>query len=45
VSSLIYGMPRVAFERGAVVRQHSLTDMADAIIDACGGGAKPAMAV
>src|SRR5712691_1768070 len=43
-SSLIYGMPRVAFERGAVVRQHSLADIADAIIDACGGGAKSAMA-
>jgi two-component system chemotaxis response regulator CheB len=34
-SSLIYGMPRVAFERGAVMRQHSLTNMADAILDAC----------
>jgi two-component system chemotaxis response regulator CheB len=34
-SSLIYGMPRVAFERGAVMRQYSLTKMADAILDAC----------
>jgi two-component system chemotaxis response regulator CheB len=34
-SSLIYGMPRVAFERGAVVHQHSLTHMAEAILDAC----------
>jgi two-component system chemotaxis response regulator CheB len=34
-SSLIYGMPRVAFERGAVMRQHSLSNMADAILDAC----------
>jgi two-component system, chemotaxis family, protein-glutamate methylesterase/glutaminase len=34
-SSLIYGMPRVAFERGAVMRQHSLTHMADAILNAC----------
>jgi two-component system chemotaxis response regulator CheB len=34
-SSLIYGMPRVAFERGAVVRQYSLTHLADAILDAC----------
>jgi two-component system chemotaxis response regulator CheB len=34
-SSLIYGMPRVAFERGAVMRQHSLGHMADAILDAC----------
>ena len=33
-SSLIYGMPRVAFERGAVTRQCSLTHMADAILDA-----------
>jgi two-component system chemotaxis response regulator CheB len=34
-SSLIYGMPRAAFERGAVMRQHPLTHMADAILDAC----------
>jgi two-component system chemotaxis response regulator CheB len=34
-SSLIYGMPRVAFERGAVMRQYPLTKMADAILDAC----------
>ncbi|WP_342361714.1 chemotaxis response regulator protein-glutamate methylesterase [Terrarubrum flagellatum] len=34
-SALIYGMPRVAFERGAVMKQHSLTQMADAIIRAC----------
>jgi two-component system chemotaxis response regulator CheB len=34
-SSLIYGMPRAAFERGAVMRQHSLSRMADAILDAC----------
>ncbi|HTV31405.1 MAG TPA: chemotaxis response regulator protein-glutamate methylesterase [Xanthobacteraceae bacterium] len=34
-SSLIYGMPRAAFERGAVMRQYSLSHMADAIIDAC----------
>src|SRR5579859_2809760 len=34
-SSLIYGMPRAAFERGAVARQHSLSRMADAILDAC----------
>src|SRR5262249_1333430 len=33
-SSLIYGMPRVAFERGAVMRQFPLADLADAIIDA-----------
>ena len=35
-SSLIYGMPRAAFERGAVMRQHPLSQMADAILDACG---------
>ena len=34
-SSLVYGMPRAAFERGAVMRQISLEKMADAIIDAC----------
>jgi two-component system chemotaxis response regulator CheB len=34
-SSLIYGMPRVAFERGAVVRQYSLSHLADAIINVC----------
>jgi two-component system chemotaxis response regulator CheB len=34
-SSLIYGMPRAAFERGAVMRQYSLSQMADAILDAC----------
>ena len=39
-SSLIYGMPRVAFERGAVERQFPLTEMAGAIIDACGSKAK-----
>ena len=36
-SSLIYGMPRVAFERGGVMRQHALAHMADAILDACDG--------
>ena len=34
-SSLIYGMPRVAFERGAVVRQFPLEQMAAAIMDVC----------
>jgi len=43
-SSLIYGMPRVAFERGAVIRQRPLSEMADAIIDACGAGSKSLMA-
>jgi len=36
-SSLIYGMPRAAFERGAVMKQASLSHMADAILDACEG--------
>lgn len=39
-SSLIYGMPRAAFERGAVMRQYSLSHMADAILDACEGAVK-----
>ena len=34
-SSLIYGMPRAAFEIGAVARQYPLGDMADGIIEAC----------
>ena len=34
-SSLIYGMPRAAFERGGVMRQQPLGHMADAIMDAC----------
>jgi two-component system, chemotaxis family, protein-glutamate methylesterase/glutaminase len=34
-SSLIYGMPRVAFERGAVMRQYALSRMAEAILDTC----------
>lgn len=34
-SSLIYGMPRAAFECGAVTRQASLARMADAILDVC----------
>jgi two-component system chemotaxis response regulator CheB len=41
-SSLIYGMPRVAFERGAVERQFPLTEMAGAIIDACNSKIKVA---
>lgn len=36
-SSLIYGMPRAAFERGAVLRQYPLVRMADAILDVCDG--------
>jgi two-component system chemotaxis response regulator CheB len=38
-SSLIYGMPRVAFERGAVARQYALGHMADAVLDVCEGDA------
>jgi two-component system, chemotaxis family, protein-glutamate methylesterase/glutaminase len=34
-SCLIYGMPRAAFECGAVMRQCALGQMAGAIIDAC----------
>lgn len=41
-SALIYGMPRAAFERGAVMRQYSLTHMAEAILDACEGDASHA---
>lgn len=36
-TSLIYGMPRVAFERGGVMRQHALANISDAILDACDG--------
>ncbi|MCW5692853.1 MAG: chemotaxis response regulator protein-glutamate methylesterase [Pseudolabrys sp.] len=43
-SALIYGMPRVAFERGAVMRQVSLSHMAEAILDACDGTATSAKA-
>jgi two-component system chemotaxis response regulator CheB len=40
-SSLIYGMPHVAFERGGVMRQCSLNNVADAILDACEGKIEP----
>jgi len=40
-SSLIYGMPRVAYERGAVAQQSSLSHMAEAILDACDAKAPP----
>ena len=39
-SALIYGMPRAAFERGAVMRQSSLLRMSDAILDACDSDAR-----
>jgi len=38
-TALIYGMPRVAFERGGVVRQVGLAHVADAILDSCGAAA------
>jgi two-component system chemotaxis response regulator CheB len=34
-TSLIYGMPRVAFERGGVMRQYPLAHISEAIIEAC----------
>jgi two-component system chemotaxis response regulator CheB len=34
-TSLIYGMPRVAFETGAVTRQHGLLDLPEEILTAC----------
>jgi two-component system chemotaxis response regulator CheB len=36
-TSLIYGMPCVAFQRGGVMRQAPLHHVADAIMDACEG--------
>lgn len=47
-SSLIYGMPRAAFERGAVIRQHPLNHIAEAILDACeahADGARPSHSI
>jgi two-component system, chemotaxis family, protein-glutamate methylesterase/glutaminase len=38
-SSLIYGMPRAAFERGAVMKQVALERMAASILSACSDGA------
>jgi two-component system chemotaxis response regulator CheB len=35
-TALIYGMPRVAFEKGGVGKQYPLSHVADAILDACG---------
>jgi two-component system chemotaxis response regulator CheB len=40
-SSLIYGMPRMAFERGAVMRQYPLQHIADAILEASTAPARP----
>jgi two-component system chemotaxis response regulator CheB len=33
-TSLVYGMPRVAFERGGVMRQHPLNKVGDALLEA-----------
>ena len=38
-SSVVYGMPRAAFELGAVERQLSLPRLAPAILDLCAAGA------
>ncbi|HUC52333.1 MAG TPA: chemotaxis response regulator protein-glutamate methylesterase [Xanthobacteraceae bacterium] len=43
-TALIYGMPRVAFEIGAVESQHGLFDITEAILNACAGKHAPAMA-
>jgi two-component system chemotaxis response regulator CheB len=42
-SSLVYGMPRAAFERGAVIRQFPLSKMAEAVLAACGAEAPAAV--
>ena len=43
-TALIYGMPRVAFEIGAVESQHGLFDITEAIMNACAGKHAPALA-
>jgi len=43
-TALIYGMPRVAWEIGAVESQHGLFDITEAILNACAGKNAPAMA-
>ncbi len=42
-TALIYGMPRVAFEIGAVESQHGLFDISEAILNAC-AAERPALA-
>jgi two-component system chemotaxis response regulator CheB len=37
-SSVVYGMPRVAWEVGAVERQLSLGRIGDAVLDLCRAG-------
>jgi two-component system, chemotaxis family, protein-glutamate methylesterase/glutaminase len=43
-TALIYGMPRVAWEIGAVESQHGLFDITEAILNACAGKHAPALA-
>jgi two-component system, chemotaxis family, protein-glutamate methylesterase/glutaminase len=43
-TALIYGMPRVAFEIGAVESQHGLFDISEAILNACTAKHAPALA-
>jgi two-component system chemotaxis response regulator CheB len=43
-TALIYGMPRVAWEIGAVEAQYGLFDISEAILNACAGKHAPAMA-
>lgn len=42
-SSVVYGMPKAAFETGAVMKQHSLSHMAQEIARACQEDAKRAV--
>jgi two-component system chemotaxis response regulator CheB len=46
-TSLVYGMPRVAFEVGGVMRQYPLNKIGDALMDASevAAGAAPARPV
>jgi two-component system, chemotaxis family, protein-glutamate methylesterase/glutaminase len=43
-TALVYGMPRVAFEIGAVEFQHGLFDISEAILNACTAKRSPALA-
>jgi two-component system, chemotaxis family, protein-glutamate methylesterase/glutaminase len=43
-TALVYGMPRVAFEIGAVESQHGLFDISDAILAACATRKTPSFA-
>ncbi|MBO0346541.1 chemotaxis response regulator protein-glutamate methylesterase [Roseibium sp. CAU 1637] len=44
-SSVVYGMPRVAFEMGAVERQIPLSGVAQAILDACAAKGQQAVRI